>query len=201
MSQCGTVYVVDDDADICTLIDKIVATGFSPAHSVRTFLTAEAFLAEYDDGGTTPRCLVLDICLPGMQGLELQQHLQNQHAILPVIMLTGYADIVLAVRAVKNGALNFLEKPVTRVLLLSQIEEAMAFDERNRSQRAAADDVAQHWASLSVREREVLEMVVDGHNTKEIAAKLGIGIQTVAKHRARALKKLGARSAVEVARQ
>ncbi len=201
MSRNGTIYVVDDDPEICGLIELIISATPTLDYTVITFSSAEAFLAAYDDGGTDARCLLLDVRLPGIGGPELQQRLRDSGAIVPVIILTGYAEVGLAVRTVKSGALNVLQKPVPRAVLINQIEEALAYDARNRAQRESTKQRNDQLESLTPREREVLDLILEGHNTKEIATRLGIGLQTVAKHRARALKKLDAKSPLDVARR
>ena len=165
--------------------------------AARTFHSAEEFLGGYPPHH--PGCLVLDIRMRGMDGLELQSRLAEHDITLPVIMLTGHGDIAMAVRAVKLGALDFLEKPVHDQLLVQCVRAALELDARRRAQRQQARDIAARLDTLTPREREVMNLVVTGKANKQIAAELQVTEKTIEVHRKRVMQKMGVRSAVALA--
>lgn len=188
-----TVHVVDDEPAV---LDSLKVLLESVGLRVRTYSTAMAFLAQYDPG--VPGCLVLDVRLPDMSGLELQEQLREKHVHLPVIMITGNGDIPMAVRGMRCGAVDFLEKPFNAQLLLERVEQSLRADERDRTvQHARAKDAAR-MALLTAREAQVVELVTAGRANKEIARLLGISQKTVELHRAKAMKKLGAGHVADV---
>src|SRR5262249_46486810 len=140
--------------------------------------------------GGRPGCLILDVRLPGMSGLELQQELNMQGVNMPVIMITGYGDVPTAVRALTGGAIDFIEKPFSRQLLLDRIRHAVAVDCASRRQQAEREELQARMASLTPREREVLDMVVAGKTNKVMAHELGISEKTIEVHRAHAMRKM-----------
>ncbi|MEM8842250.1 MAG: response regulator [Pseudomonadota bacterium] len=182
------VYVVDDDAAVlrsCSIL--LQAHGYETVQCE----SAEAFLKCRD--ATVPGCLVLDIRMPGMSGLDLQKHLNDQHIALPIIMLTGHGDVPAAVQAIKNGAIDFIEKPADESALLSALEEAAAINRNAPRRIVPKSEVETRLKRLTTREREVLNHLVLGKINKEIAETLGISQRTVELHRARVREKMHAR--------
>jgi two-component system, LuxR family, response regulator FixJ len=182
-----TVHVVDDDPAIRRSLEQLLeAAGFK----VVSYDTPLAFLdAAFD---LVPGCVLLDIRMPGMDGLELQALLQEGNVPMPVVIMTGQGDIQSAIRAMKAGAVDFLEKPYSDESLISAIESALAGADRANVQREAAAASAQ-ISALSPREREVLDALVAGRPNKVIAFDLGISVRTVEVHRARMMERLGVR--------
>jgi two-component system, LuxR family, response regulator FixJ len=190
-----TVYVVDDDLGILKSMRWLVeAAGLL----VKTFSSGASFLENYDP--TCPGCLVLDMRMPGMNGLEVQSRLVEHGDLLPIIIMTGHGDVPLCVKFFKSGAFDFIEKPANDEVLLDRITEAIAADAQRRRFRLKSPDVVARMATLTPRETEVMELVVDGKTLKQIAVELEITIQTVAKHRAKVLDKLNVDNDVELAR-
>jgi FixJ family two-component response regulator len=188
-----TVFVVDDDAAICRSIAILLG---SVRRAAETFASAGDFLEAYDPD--RPGCLVLDVRMPGMSGLELQKRLESRGSTLPVIFLTAHGDVPMAVEAIQTGAVDFVQKPFRDQELLDKIEHAIEEDARRRESRAEHDDVTARIDSLSPRERQVLEMVTDGHANKVIAAELGVCQRTVEIHRAHVMRKMRAHSLAEL---
>jgi len=189
------IHVVDDDASLrASLLDLLDAAGYE----ARGYASTGAFLL--DPPPDRPGCVLLDVRLPGPTGLDLQGALQRRGIALPVIFLTGHADVATSVRAMKAGAVDFLEKPVERDTLLDALRRALA---RDAAQRAAHDDALRRSTRLAVltpREREVFDRVVAGKLNKQIADELGIGLRTVKAYRAQLMTKLGVDSAAELGR-
>ena len=189
-----TVYVVDDDAAIRRSLERLLdAAGFR----VISYDTPLAFLDAAL--GLEPGCVLLDIKMPGMDGLEVQAQLLKENVPLPVIVMTGQGDVQSAVRAMKAGAVDFLEKPYSDELLLNAIEAALGRIGAPVGDREAAV-AAQRIATLSPREREVLDSLVAGRANKVIAFDLGISVRTVEVHRARMMERLGVRQFAEAIR-
>ncbi|MGV6817965.1 MAG: response regulator transcription factor [Thiotrichales bacterium] len=189
-----TVFVVDDDAAVRDSLRWLLE---SLQLKVETFESAEQFLDNYSIYRIG--CLLLDLRMPGMSGLQLQQRLAEQKHALPIIIITGHGDIPVAVRAVKNGAYDFIEKPFDNDRLVERVKEALALDQENHPKRLALDAVNARIANLTPREKQVLEFVIDNHSNKEIAAKLGVSIKTVEFHRARVMEKMHADSLLHLA--
>ncbi|MES1990958.1 MAG: response regulator, partial [Pseudomonadota bacterium] len=190
-----TIYVVDDDAHIrAGLRDVLEDEG----HSVEDFDSCEAFLRTYQPDGEG--CLLIDAYLPGMNGLELLQHLNNSGHRLPSIMITGDSDVSMAVQAMKAGATDFIEKPVSRTDLVASINLALERSKDSSKLRDWQETAATHLTGLTTRQREVMEMVLAGHPSKNIAADLGISQRTVENHRASIMKKTGTKSLPALAR-
>ena len=188
-----TIYVVDDDEAVR---DSLVWLLESRHYRVESFASADAFLAAYD--ADMAGCLVLDVRMPGMSGLELYERLHHRHATLPVIFITGHGDVPMAVDALKQGAVDFIEKPFSDRQMLSLIENCLS-DERESRDRVRQDaDVARHLDLLTARELEVLDLIIAGRLNKQIADELGISIKTVEVHRARVMEKMQARSVAEL---
>ena len=189
-----TVYVVDDDADVRRSLERLLlAAGFTAVlHATAADLIERA--SELSQG-----CILLDVRLPGTDGLELQARLADLGVRLPVILMTGHGDVPTAVRAMKAGAVDFIEKPFDDERLLGAIEAALATTgQADREREAAA--AAKRLSALSQRERQVLDGLVAGRPNKVIAHDLGISVRTVEVHRARMLDRLGARRASEAIR-
>ena len=189
------VYVVDDDEAMRSSLKWLIE---SVGLRVETFGSADEFLSCYYPGRMG--CLLLDVRMPGMSGLDLQDYLANRHIQLPVIIITGHGDVLMAVRAMKAGALDFIEKPFNDEALLDAIRRALALAVEQRTVQARQADIATRLALLTPREHEVMEMVADGRSNKEIANALGVSAKTVEAHRARVMEKTGARSLAELVR-
>jgi two-component system, LuxR family, response regulator FixJ len=195
MSTEPVVFVVDDDQAMRTSLQWLIeSTGLQ----VRTYDSAEAFLDDYYPGRAG--CLLLDVRMPGIGGLELQQRLAKGEYCLPVIIITGHGDVMMAVKAMKAGALDFIEKPFHDEDLLRSIRRALDQDARLRASQSVRAEVAARLAELTPREHEVMAMVTDGKSNKEMAAALGVSTKTVEAHRARVMEKMRADSLAELVR-
>jgi len=195
MSAVALIHVVDDDESMRTaLLELLAAAGFESRGYAST---GEFLLHPLPD---RPGCVLLDVRLPGPSGLELQEALRRQHIALPVVFLTGHADVPTSVRAMKAGAVDFLEKPVRREVLLEALQRALAADASTRSLRAEAQGQSLRLAVLTPREREVFDRIVAGQRNKEIAVELGIALRTVKAYRAQLMTKLGVSSPAELGR-
>ena len=192
----ATVFLVDDDPEMLKAITRTVASAGWP---VQTYLSGEAFLHAYDP--TQAGCVVLDLRMPRVSGLRVQETLTARNASIPLIFITGYGEVAVAVQAMKAGAMDFLEKPFSEQMLLDCIEQAMARDAQMRQVQARRTAFAARLAHLTRREREVLDLVLAGLLNKEIALHLAISQRTVELHRFRIMQKLHAESAVDLARQ
>jgi two-component system CheB/CheR fusion protein len=189
------IYVVDDDRAVREAIRAVLEDG---GRTVEDFPSAEAFLAGYRRGGDA--CLLLDVYLPAMSGLELVRQLRKAGDALPVVMVTGKGDVSIAVQAMKAGALDFIEKPVSTPQLFSTIERALGVAHDTGELRAWRESAVQHIAGLTPRQREVMDLVLAGHPSKNIAADLGISQRTVENHRAAIMKRTETRSLPALAR-
>jgi FixJ family two-component response regulator len=183
------VRVVDDDAAVLKSVGRLLrSAGFA----VKTFHSSEDFLHQHD--GAAPGCLVLDLSMPGLDGLELQQALASSGDHCPVIFITGHGDVPASVRAMKAGAIDFLTKPFDQADLIAAVRAAIDKDRSGRAARAERTSIGARLAALTPREREVMAYVVAGRLNKQIAAALGTAEKTVKVHRARVMKKMGAAS-------
>ena len=185
MSTNPTVFVVDDDQAMRTSLQWLIeSTGMQ----VKTFESADAFLSNFypERAG----CLLLDVRMPGMSGLELQSYLAREGYQLPVIIITGHGDVGMAVKAMRAGAMDFIEKPFHDEDLLRSIQRALEVDQRQRLSRAARAGILARVADLTPREHEVMGMVTDGKANREIAVALGVTPKTVEAHRANIMEKL-----------
>ena len=189
----GTVFVVDDDSSTRELLSWLMQR-----HGLRAqvFPDARSFLKGYAPG--VPGCLVVDLDMPGMSGLDLQQTLKANGVQLPVIFLSGRADVPKAVRAVKEGAIDFIEKPFDYKRVVALVEECLARDAAERASQERRRACCERLAQLTQREREVLDLVVAGRMNREVAEALDISIKTVEAHRARIMEKLEAHSLAEL---
>jgi RNA polymerase sigma factor (sigma-70 family) len=195
MSRVTTVFVVDDDQAMRASLKWLIE---SVGMQVETYESAQAFLDDYYPGRAG--CLLLDVRMPGMGGLELQTYLARREIRIPVIIITGHGDVSMAVKAMKVGAVDFIEKPFDDEELLNSIRNALQHDEKQRVLRAQRADIAARMAELTPREHEVMAMVTDGKSNKEIAATLGVSAKTVEVHRARVMDKMRADSLAELVR-
>lgn len=193
-SDANTIHIVDDDRTIRAMLLHIFE---SRGLLAQAWSSAEAFLADYRDD--MAGCLLLDVYMAGMTGLQLFEQLQSRDCQLPVIFLTGQAKIQLAVTTLQHGAIDFLEKPIDPDDLVGRVGIALEIDAKRRRDRAARAVVEENLRKLTPREREIVEHIVAGTRNKVIAAKLGIEMRTVEIHRERAFKKMGVKSAAQLA--
>ncbi len=195
MSPDPTVFVVDDDQAMRSSLKWLIE---SVGLKVEVYATAGEFMLNYYPGRSG--CLLLDVRMPGMSGLELQEHLVRRQIHIPVIIITGHGDVPMAVRAMKAGAVDFIEKPFNDELLLESIRKALAADEKQRGLQSQRASIASRLAHLTPREHEVMEMVTEGRSNKEIALDLSVSAKTVEAHRARVMEKMEAASLAELVR-
>lgn len=193
MNYEPTVFIVDDDPAVRDSLRWLLE---SMRLKVATFGSAEDFLKFYTMHMVG--CLILDVRMPGMSGLQLQQFLTKQKYALPILFITGHGDIPMAVRAMQAGAMYFLEKPFEDQVLLDYVHEALALDIENQQSRIRLTMIQARIANLTEREREVMEFVIDNHSNKEIATKLGVSIKTVEFHRSHMMDKMHATSLIEL---
>ncbi len=193
MSTEATVFVVDDDDAVRQALDLLLE---SVGLSAKTYASAEDFLLDYDAG--QPGCLVLDVRMPGTSGLALQEQLAERGVEIPIIFVTGHGDVSTAVRAMKAHAFDFIEKPFNDQDLLDRIHEAIAQDAKKRRERASSTEIAGRVNTLTRREREIMDMIVEGKTGKVMASKLRISEKTVQTHRARVMEKMRAQSVAEL---
>jgi FixJ family two-component response regulator len=194
-AKSPTVFIVDDEEALRTSLRNLLE---SIGISVMTFASAREFLG--GDSMLQPGCLLLDIRMPGMSGIELQQQLNMQGAIIPVIFVTGHGDVPMAVQAMKHGALDFLQKPFRTQDLVDRVQRALAKDAENHAALAQHAQIRARLASLTSREREVLNLMTRGKSNKIMAADLGISQRTVEIHRAHVMEKLAASSVAQAVR-
>ncbi|MBN8510172.1 MAG: response regulator transcription factor [Burkholderiales bacterium] len=196
------VYVVDDDAAVRDALQRLLE---SAGHGVRAFESAAQCLqflrAAEGPARDEIACLVLDLAMPGQDGLQLQQRLLERAPELPVVFLTGRGDIAATVQAMKRGATDFLTKPVEDEVLLAAVDAALAEAGRRNEQRLRTATIAERLATLTARERQVLDRVLEGRLNKQIAGDLGTTEKTVKFHRGNAMRKMGVRSVAELARR
>jgi FixJ family two-component response regulator len=190
-----TVFIIDNDVPLRASLQFLLD---SAAVASEGFDSAEAFLHAYDD--ERPGCIVLDVRLPGLSGVMLQQELAVCGCRLPIIATSGFADVGTAVDMLKRGAFDFFEKPFSDQLLLERVQQAIAFDARRRRSHSQRQALAARIARLTAREHEVFQEVVRGKANKVVAVEFGISERTVEVHRARVMQKLGATSLAELVR-
>ncbi len=190
-----TIYIVDDDEAV---LDALALLLDTVGLNCQTFASAIQFLAAYD--GVSGGCLVLDIRMPGMSGLELQEKLIEEHVLLPIIFITGHGDIPMAVEAMRNGAHDFIRKPFREQELLDRINEALAMESGIRHQQYERAAILMKLQDLTEREREVFQRITAGEANKVIAIELEISDRTVEVHRAHVMKKMAAKSLAQLVR-
>jgi FixJ family two-component response regulator len=196
-SPVRTVFLVDDDASVRRGLTRLIkSTGLT----AQAYASARDFLDSWHVNNQGPACLVLDVRMPGLSGLELQHELQAANTLLPIIFITGHGDIPMSVKAMKDGAVDFLPKPVKDKVLLEAIERALARADHERVQRAELEDIQRRVESLTSREREVMDLVVRGLLNKQVAFELGTVEKTIKVHRARVMEKMEVRSLAELVR-
>ena len=188
-----TVFLVDDDRGVR---DSLRWLAESVGLHLVSYASAQEFLDAFQPG--TPGCLLLDVRMPGMSGLDLQERLNAQGIDIPVIILTAHGDVPMAVRALKAGALDFLEKPFSDQVLLDQVNLALDHDKNNRAKKAANAELLQRVQALSPRERTVMIKVAGGMSNKSIAQELGLSQKTIEVHRAHVMAKVHANSVAEL---
>lgn len=189
------VYVVDDDQAVCTALRRLI---HSVGIEVQTFSSAQDFLHATRPGA--PACLVLDVRLPDLSGLNVQEKLTDAKIDLPIIFITGHGDIPMTVRAMKAGALEFLTKPVKEQDLLEAIQRGIEQNRHQLAQRAEASELQRRYDSLTPREREVFPLVTSGMLNKQIAAELGASEKTIKIHRGQVMQKMKAESLAHLVR-
>ena len=190
-----TVFVVDDDEAMRHSLEWLIASAGLRAQS---FGSAEEFLRTYYPGQAG--CLLLDVRMPGMSGLELQAYLAREEIRIPVVIITGHGDVAMAVKAMRAGALDFIEKPFNVEALIASLRAALDADQRRRVDRLQMAEIARRLAELTPREHEVMAMVTEGRSNREIAAALGVSTKTVEAHRSRVMDKMRAESLAELVR-
>ena len=191
----AVVFIVDDDEAVRNSLRLLVKSVGLPASTAKS---AQEFLESYDPGHAG--CLVLDVRMPGMSGIELQQQLNLRGAVIPVIFITGHGDIPMAVEAMQQGAFDFLQKPFRDQDLVDRIQRALEKDRINRDELTQRSRILERLTSLTPREREVLDLIVSGKPNKIMAADLGLSQRTVEIHRARVMEKMGASSLAQLVR-
>lgn len=191
----NTVFIVDDDDDFRDSLHWLLD---SATYQIKSYSSGEQFLDSY---AGEPGCLLLDIRMPGINGLALQRELNERRFRLPIIIITGHGDIPMAVSAIRNGALDFVEKPFDDQVLQDHVSRALALSEQWRIEAAREVEVLGHWNTLSKREKQVMQLVVEGLANKAIAETLDISPKTVEVHRARVMSKMHAQNLPELVTQ
>lgn len=195
IDSAATVYLVDDESSVTKSLEWLLA---SVSLRVKTYQSAGEFLRYYR--AATPGCLVLDVRMPGMSGLELMEHLQKCRIRIPIIFLSAHGDVPMAVQAIKSGAVDFLQKPFATQKFLDCVNHALRLDCEARQRQEAAAERAAGLAALTRRELEIAKLVAAGGRSKEIGDRLGISHKTVDVHRSHIMRKLGARTNADLVR-
>ncbi len=197
MNACehATAFVVDDDQAVRDSLRWLIE---SVGLNVETYASAQEFLDHAN--GACHGCILLDVRMPEMSGLELQEALRSRNIHNPVIIITGHADVPMAVRAMKAGAMDFIEKPFNDQVLLDRIQRALNLDSKNREREQLRNEACERMAKLTQREREVMEHVVSGESSKRIASDLGLSTKTIEAHRAKIMEKMQANSVADLVR-
>lgn len=195
LRQSATVFAVDDEVFILNALTRVLKQAGLRS---KTFSSAEQFLTEH--GAGQPGCLLLDVSMPGMTGLELQKLLNERQSKLPIIILTGAGSVQMAVDAIKNGAIDFIEKPFDNKKLLKSVWHAIETDARNRFALQQRAGIMQRFEKLTAREREVMDLMIEGKSSKAIACLLGASTRTCEQHRARVMEKMEVTSLADLVR-
>jgi len=190
------VSVIDDEPDIRDALGMLLR---SVGHDVKTYESAQAYWDNFDPG--ISGCLVLDVRMPGLSGIELQTRLNDLEYHPPIIMISGHGEIPMAVSAIKDGAIDFLQKPFSDQLLLDRVQQAIQKDEEQRTKLKAINEIKNSYEKLTAREREVMEAITQGKLNKVIAYELDVSTRTVEIHRARVMEKMGVRSVSSLTRK
>jgi len=190
-----TVYVVEDDEAVRDSLELLLKSDSKP---VKTYDNANAFLKDYSE--KMAGCIVLDIRMPGMDGMELQKKLNEKHSILPIIFVTGHGDVPMAVDAMKEGAVDFIQKPYREEALLQKIEAALEQDREQRKTLGEKQEILRRVKSLTPREHEIMDRMIAGQANKVIAIELEISQRTVEIHRSRVMHKMGTHSLAHLVR-
>lgn len=190
-----TVYVVEDDEAVRDSLELLLKSDGKP---VKTYDNANAFLKDYSEN--MAGCIVLDIRMPGMDGMELQKKLNEKHSILPIIFVTGHGDVPMAVDAMKEGAVDFIQKPYREEALLQKIEAALEQDREQRKTLGEKQEILRRVKSLTPREHEIMDRMIAGQANKVIAIELEISQRTVEIHRSRVMHKMGTHSLAHLVR-
>jgi len=194
-SSAATVFIVDDDPAIRDSLTLMIG---QENLTVRTYASAEAFLEAAEPNCLA--CIIIDIRMQGMDGMQLQEALSQRNTLLPIIFLTGHGNIPMSVKAIKAGALDFLTKPITREKLMAAIRTAVLESEKMLSENATQQNAMSRIAELTERERDVLKLAIQGYANKEIARHLGISHRTVEIHKSKIMHKTGAVNLLDLAR-
>ena len=194
--QENTVYIVDDDPSVRHSLTWLIE---SVGQRVKTYESPSAFLHEYREGG--PGCLILDVRMPEISGLDLQEQLMNTGFTLPIIIITGHADVPMAIRALKAGAFDFIEKPFNDQLLIERIQQAIEHCHNLTKKNQRQQKAMERLSKLTSREKQVLDGVVAGKSNKVIAKELDISVKTIEVHRANLMAKMEASSLSELIRK
>ena len=189
------IYIVDDDDITRNYFSAVLSAAHRTCHCVES---AESFLVEYEP--RQPGCLLLDVEMPGMSGLELQRQLNRNGAVIPVIFVSGHAEVPMAVEAMSQGAFGFLQKPVATDTLLNQVQKALDHDAANRIDLLEREQIMHRFESLTPRERDVLMLMMAGHSNKAMASDLVLSQRTIELYRARVMEKTGSRSLAQLVR-
>lgn len=192
-SKKQTVFVVDDEPDVRAALRLLIK---SVGYSVECFESADLFFDQFEP--ERKGCLILDVRMPGMSGMDLQEKLASMETLLPVIMISGHGEIPMAVKAVQNGAIDFLQKPFSDQQLLDRISQAMEINSKRHDVHDVRQDAQTKYDSLTPRENEIFSEVVTGKLNKVIAYELNISTRTVEIHRAKAMEKMGAKNLSEL---
>ncbi|WP_275099639.1 response regulator transcription factor [Sedimenticola hydrogenitrophicus] len=191
----STVFIVDDDREVREALQLLME---SVGLDVESFDSANAYLDQFD--ASRPGCIILDVRMPGMSGMDLQNQLLEQPLCPPIIIITGHGDVPMAVRAVQAGAVDFIQKPFNDQALLDSVHRALEYDARQRGEASHLAEIKQKLSRLTPREREVLELVVQGLRNKLIAAELSVSQSTVEAHRAKVMDKMEAKTLSDLMR-
>ena len=195
MSDNPTVYIVDDDAVVRDALKLLME---SVGLQVATFASAQEYLDQFD--ADQAGCLIVDVRMPGISGLDLQARLAAERIHPPVIIITGHGDVPMAVRAVQAGAVDFLEKPFNNQAMLDSVHHAIEMDAKRRGESSRLQEIEERYDSLTPREKEVLQLVIEGKRNKNIAFDLDISQSTVEVHRSRVMEKMQARTLSDLMR-